>query len=118
MSATLRLALDGGQPHLANTTFAAPAPSWLGDVPFADALVQRAESRRIGSVRSPAESQARRLERAWRHSTGAAHVVACRSGAVAARLALAALEIGPGDEVICPADSFLLTTAFAAANRA
>ncbi|MGF1600132.1 MAG: DegT/DnrJ/EryC1/StrS family aminotransferase, partial [Acidimicrobiales bacterium] len=30
----------------------------------------------------------------------------------------AALEIGPGDEVICPADSFLLTTAFAAANRA
>lgn len=46
-----------------------------------------------------------RLERHWQDSTGRDHVIACRSGRVALLFALTSLDLGPGDEVICPADS-------------
>jgi perosamine synthetase len=40
---------------------------------------------------------------------GAAHAVAVNSCTTALHLALAALEIGPGDEVICPSFTFIAT---------
>ena len=43
------------------------------------------------------------LEEALRAETGAAHVIACSSGTGGLNLAVAALGIGPGDEVIVPA---------------
>lgn len=49
------------------------------------------------------------LERALEKFTGAKHAVVCASGTDAAVMAMMALDIGPGDEVICPAFSFIAT---------
>ena len=53
------------------------------------------------------KSRAQALEAAIAAHTGAGHAVACASGTGALTLALAALDIGPGDEVITPAFSFI-----------
>ncbi len=50
-----------------------------------------------------------RFERAFGEATGAAHVVAVSSGTAALHLSLRALDIGPGDEVICPSLTFVAT---------
>ncbi len=47
--------------------------------------------------------QTARLERELTEQLGAADVVACSSGTSALTLVLAAMEIGPGDEVVVPA---------------
>lgn len=47
--------------------------------------------------------QTARLERELRDALGAADVVACSSGTSGLTLALAALGVGPGDEVVVPA---------------
>ena len=44
-----------------------------------------------------------RFEQALREELGAADVVACGSGTSALALILAAMDIGPGDEVVVPA---------------
>ena len=49
------------------------------------------------------------FERAVGDYCGSAHAVAVSSGTAALHLVLAALEIGPGDEVICPSMSFVAT---------
>lgn len=48
-------------------------------------------------------SRTAELERALREDTGAADVIACSSGTGGLNLSVAALGIGPGDEVIVPA---------------
>ena len=49
------------------------------------------------------------FEAAFAEATGADHVVAVASGTAALHLSLAALGVGPGDEVICPAMTFVAT---------
>ncbi|MBW1600416.1 DegT/DnrJ/EryC1/StrS aminotransferase family protein [Streptomyces sp. JJ38] len=44
-----------------------------------------------------------RLEEELKESTGAEHVVACSSGTGGLNLAVQALDVGPGDEVVVPA---------------
>lgn len=53
------------------------------------------------------ETAVRGLEEAWAEKVGAAHCVGVSNGTVALQLALAALGVGPGDEVIVPALSFI-----------
>jgi len=49
------------------------------------------------------------FEQAFARYTGAAHCIACNSGTDALYLALRALEIGPGDEVLVPTFTFIAT---------
>ncbi|MGW4210836.1 DegT/DnrJ/EryC1/StrS family aminotransferase [Lentzea sp. NPDC004789] len=47
------------------------------------------------------------LEEAWQRHTGMKYAVAANSGTGALHMAIAAADIGPGDEVLVPADTFL-----------
>ncbi len=49
------------------------------------------------------------FERAFAEAVGAAEAVACSSGTAALHLALAALDVGPGDICVVPAVTFLST---------
>ncbi len=111
MTAPARLALDGGPPCLATTTVArfpagAADDGYLGLSPLVDVF-----------PRLPGNT-VRRLERRWGDLIGREHVVACRSTLAAARLMAASLEIGPGDEVICPIDAPATAIALTAAVEA
>jgi dTDP-4-amino-4,6-dideoxygalactose transaminase len=66
-----------------------------------------AECLRSGWLTMGPRTQA--FERAMLEWTGAGHAVAVSSGTAALHLACAALELGPGDEVIVPAFTFLAT---------
>jgi dTDP-4-amino-4,6-dideoxygalactose transaminase len=112
MSAPLRLALDGGPPCLATTTVARWPSSGVDDALFA-----------LGPLTGALSGQGptlavRRLERRWGDVTHRQHVVACRSGTAAARLAAASLDLGPGDEIICPVDAIASATALARVSQA
>lgn len=52
-----------------------------------------------------------RFERAWAAYCGADHAVAVANGTDALELTLTALGIGPGDEVVVPANTFIATAA-------
>lgn len=58
------------------------------------------------------------FEREFAERMGAAHAVAVNSGTAALEVALAALDIGPGDEVIVPAFTFIATAATVARTGA
>ncbi|MBN8990887.1 MAG: DegT/DnrJ/EryC1/StrS family aminotransferase [Rhizobiales bacterium] len=87
-------------------------------VPFYDLASQR---RRLGT--SIDESIARvlghcqfingpevtALEKALSEFSGAAHVVSCASGTDALLMVLMAMEVGPGDAVLCPSFTFCAT---------
>ena len=51
----------------------------------------------------------RDFERAFAKYFGSAHALGVSSGTCALKVALAALDVGPGDEVICPAFTFMAT---------
>lgn len=55
------------------------------------------------------ETEVKALEREWADFVNVRHCAAVASGTAALQLALAALEVGPGDEVIVPALSFNAT---------
>jgi dTDP-4-amino-4,6-dideoxygalactose transaminase len=87
-------------------------------IPFVD---MTAEHRSIAAEVGPAVAgvladcrfilgpQVEEFERAFAALTGVAHAVGVSSGLDALRLALLALDIGPGDEVILPANTYIAT---------
>jgi len=72
---------------------------------------------RSGRVNYWTGTEGRRFEGEFAQFTGCKHAVAVANGTVALELALRALAIGPGDEVITPSRSFVATaTAVVAAG--
>jgi dTDP-4-amino-4,6-dideoxygalactose transaminase len=87
-------------------------------IPFVDlaaehrsiaAEVDRAVAGVLADGRFILGPQVEQFERAFAALTGVAHAVGVSSGLDALRLALLALDIGPGDEVILPANTYIAT---------
>jgi len=83
----------------------APFPSW----PVADAHEEDALVRVIRSGRWNRGDQVAAFESAYATLTGAKHCLATANGTSALITSLAALGIGPGDEVIVPPYTFIAT---------
>ena len=96
------LALYGGPKAAAD-----PFPPWprLCDKALADA----AEVLRSGRLAAYAGTRVAAFEQAWAAWCGAPHAVAVASGTAALHVALLALGIGPGHEVIVPSHTFAST---------
>jgi perosamine synthetase len=96
-----KLAIDGGTPVLE----AQAIKPW----PLLDERDRRAIQRVMdGQYLCGGEApEAKALEEEWARYVGRRHCLATSSGTAALHMALAALNIGPGDEVIVPAYTFL-----------
>lgn len=66
---------------------------------------------RSGLVNYKTGDQGKLFESEYATATNAKHALAVANGTAALELALAALEIGPGDEVVVPARTFVATAA-------
>jgi 8-amino-3,8-dideoxy-alpha-D-manno-octulosonate transaminase len=95
-----RLAIDGGTPV---------RTSPLGAAPYGTDFYDEVEERELLDVlrsRSPFRHEGGKVtqfEREYAAHIGAKYAVGVTSGTTALYAAMAALEVGPGDEVICPA---------------
>ncbi len=95
-----RLALEGGTP-VRREPFA-PWPHFAEDEIEAVAAVLRS-----GKVNYWTGDQSREFEREFARYIGVKYAVALANGTVALELALHALGIGPGDEVVVPCKTFI-----------
>ncbi|MBK6846049.1 MAG: DegT/DnrJ/EryC1/StrS aminotransferase family protein [Proteobacteria bacterium] len=95
-----RLAIEGGTP--VRSAALAPWPSFDAAQVEAAAAVLRS-----GRVNYWTGDEGRHFERELARVAGCAHAVALANGTVALELALAALGIGAGDEVVVPSRTFL-----------
>lgn len=95
-----RLAIEGGRP--VRGKLFPPWPVFASDEIGAAARVLR--SGRVNYWTGP---EGANFEREFARWLGAEHAVALSNGTVGLETALAALEIGPGDEVIVPSRSFV-----------
>ncbi|OAA19007.1 putative PLP-dependent enzyme [Frankia sp. EI5c] len=94
------LAVDGGDP-----VRTAPLPGWPRFSADEIRAVQAALS--SGRVNYWTGDQGRAFEREYAAAVGAGHGIAVANGTVALELALRALGVGPGDEVIVPSRTFM-----------
>ncbi len=98
--ASQALAIDGGQP-LRSQPFA-PWPSFTSDE--VDAVARVLDS---GKVNYWTGEEGRLFETEFAAFTDSKHAIALANGTVALELALYALGIGPGDEVVVPSRTFI-----------
>ncbi len=75
----------------------------------ADAVQRVIESKKLFRYLDGDESESARFEAEWAAKIGARHAVAVTSGTAALIAALVGLGVGPGDEVIVPAYTFMAT---------
>ena len=103
-----KLAINGG-PKAVDRPLGLPWPQF-GDEERA-ALLAVLESGKWwrGAYSEASESWVGRFENAFAEYQGASHAVACTNGTQAIELALKAVGIKPGDEVIVPASTFVAT---------
>ena len=97
-----RLALEGGVP--VRTRPFAPWPVFAPDEIEAAAAVLRS-----GRVNYWTGEQAQEFEREFARYLGVGYAIALANGTAALELALHALGIGPGDEVVVPSKTFIAT---------
>ncbi|MGH2461965.1 MAG: DegT/DnrJ/EryC1/StrS family aminotransferase [Chloroflexota bacterium] len=115
-----RLAIDGGQPVYAG----AWPSSFHGSEEFADeekeAVLRVLDKKRVFRflAKGIEDSEAARLEAGYREFVGRAYALAVNGGTAALITALVAAGVGPGDEVIVPAYTFIATAAAVIAARA
>lgn len=100
------LAIDGGRP-LRSTPFA-PWPSFTEEEIESASRVLRS-----GKVNYWTGDEGRQFEAEFAAFTNCRHAVALTNGTVALELALYALGIGPGDEVIVPSRTFVASASCA-----
>ena len=98
----LRLAVDGGKPIRTQ-----PFPPWPRFLPEDLAAVMAVLQ--SGKVNYWTGEEGRRFEVEFSAYCGARYGLAVASGTAALEMALYALDIGPGDEVITPCRSFVAT---------
>ncbi len=105
------LAIDGGQP--VRTT---PFPPWpmFGE----DEIRAAADVLASGRVNYWTGEACRRFEEEFAAYAGTAHAITLANGTLALEAALHAMEIGPGDEVIVPARTFIASASCAVARGA
>ncbi|MBN1299339.1 MAG: DegT/DnrJ/EryC1/StrS family aminotransferase [Actinobacteria bacterium] len=97
-----QLAINGGNPIRQ-----LPYPKWpLFTQKDKDDLAAALDDGRMTSITGP---KVKEFEDKYAEKFGAKYALATSNGVVALHLALAALEIGPGDEVIVPAHTFIGT---------
>ena len=102
------LALNGGQPQ--RTKPFAPWPVFAEDERRASDAVLAS-----GRVNYWTGEECSRFEREFAQRAGCEHAISLANGTLALELALRALGIGPGDEVIAPAKTFVATASCAVA---
>jgi perosamine synthetase len=98
---TQRLAIDGGSPILTRDDY----QNWPVITDDDRRLVN--EVLDSGIVAGGTGAQVVALEREWREFVGSRHCLTTGSGTAALHMALAAVDVGPGDEVLVPAYTFL-----------
>ncbi|MGO1120654.1 DegT/DnrJ/EryC1/StrS family aminotransferase [Rhodovibrionaceae bacterium A322] len=96
-----RLAIDGGTPvRTAPLPWELPGAHWIGEE-------ERELVERVVKAQSPfrfygpdPQHMVETLEQEWRKAFGHKHALAVSSGTAALSIALSALDVGPGDEVL------------------
>jgi dTDP-4-amino-4,6-dideoxygalactose transaminase len=117
---TERLAIDGGHPVHTGPW----VPAFHGSEEFADeereAVLRVLDKKRVFRFLTSGieDSEASRLEEAYRGLVGRPHALAVSSGTAALVTALVGAGVGPGDEVVVPAYTFVATAAAVIAARA
>ncbi len=96
------LAIDGGP-----AVRTAPLPGW--PAPGDEEIAAVSEVARSGRINYWTGEQGRRFEAEYAEAIGRAHAIALTNGTVALELALRTFGIGPGDEVVVPARTFIAT---------
>jgi dTDP-4-amino-4,6-dideoxygalactose transaminase len=101
-----KLALDGGEPVRRT-----PMPRW----PSAseDEIEAAVAVLRSGAINYWTGDEGRKFEREFAAACGCEHAIVLANGTVALELALWALGVGPGDEVIVPSKTFVATASAA-----
>ena len=103
MAAKAKLAIDGGKKVYAGTF-----PGWPC---FEESTVQAvADVLRSGKVNYWTGNIGMKFEKAWAKWLGIRNAVSVSNGTAALHVALGALNIGPGDEVICTSYSFIASS--------
>jgi len=99
-----KLALHGGSPAISSSL-----PAWpIYDQREEEALLATLRSGQWGRLGGVATARA---EEAFAQFNGSRHAIAVNSGQTALRLALLALDLEPGDEVIVPPYTFIASAA-------
>jgi dTDP-4-amino-4,6-dideoxygalactose transaminase len=97
------LAINGG-----SKVFDGEFPVWPS---FEESTIQKAmEPLRKGQVNYWTGPIGQQFEKKWAEWIGATDAISVANGTAALHTALAAMDIGPGDEVICPSYSFIASS--------
>ena len=103
MAAKQKLAIDGGK-KVYNGTF----PAWPS---FEESTVQAAaDVLRSGKVNYWTGKIGMQFEKEWAKWLGVKNAISVANGTCALHTALAGMNIGPGDEVICTSYSFIASS--------